>query len=204
MKSTKQPPGVMLYLEDLDPIKQLSKEDQGSLFVAILEYGKDGTLPHFEGMLAITWLFILPRIKRDIAKYNYRVSTKRYGTYCREAARRGEIPVSHELWDQLSEHQQKQLISGDVMTYPTTDPTAPPPTNTTPSLSTSASASTSDHRCSHVSLSPYQYDTLRAKMDEDTLCRYLTRLSSRLSEGQLSDSNHYLTILEWWHRDQQY
>ena len=203
MTSAKTIPGVMLYLEDLEPIKSLSREDQGSLLIAILQYGTDGTLPQFEGMLAMAWAFVLPRIKRDIAKYHNKVSAKRYATYCREAVRRSEIPISHELWDMLDEAKQKQLVSGDVTRYPTADTTASAMTDTTQCTPITASAITSGDRCGQVSLSPYQYDTLRDKIGEEMLLHYLQQLGTQLHDGLLPDSNHYLTILGWWHADNQ-
>ena len=196
MDNLTHPPGIMLYLEDLEPIKQLCREDQGSLFISILQYGADGTLPQFDGMLAMAWAFVLPRIQRDLKKYHSKVSTKRYGTYCREAVRRGEIPISHELWDLLGEDQQKHMVSGDVIRHPATDTT--PTTDTAVAVSTSASATRGDHR---VSLSPYQYHTLVDNMGEDALQSYLSRITRLLGEDPSSCPNPYLTILGWWHDD---
>ena len=59
-------PGVMLYFDMLEPIRVLSDEDKGRLLVAILEYGKDGVVPEFSGMLALAWGFVRPKIDRDL------------------------------------------------------------------------------------------------------------------------------------------
>ena len=51
----KKLPGIMIYLDSLAPLRLLSREEQGDVLMAILEYGNDGTRPQFEGMLAMAW-----------------------------------------------------------------------------------------------------------------------------------------------------
>lgn len=187
-------PGIMLYFDNLDPLRQLSNEDLGKLFFAILEYGHNGKVPQFDGMLAMAWAFLQPKIDRDGQRYAHTVSSRRYGPYCREAARRGETPVSHEYWNTLSEVEQKRLITGDIICYPTAATTA----TASATVSTAAASTKSDHRRCQVTLSPYNMDTLRAKMGEETLQRYLDKLSNLIATDPTYDGNHYLTILEWW------
>ena len=61
--------GIMLYFDILEPIRVLSDADKGRLLVAMLEYGKYGTLPQFDGMLALAWGFVQPKIDRDEETY---------------------------------------------------------------------------------------------------------------------------------------
>ncbi len=69
-------PGVMMYF-DLQPcLQRLSYEDKGRLFEAILDYGKNGVLPDFDGALAVAWDFIQPRIDHDHQRY-MEISQKR-------------------------------------------------------------------------------------------------------------------------------
>lgn len=66
-------PGIMLYFDILEPLKVLPDADKGRLFVAILEYGQFGVVPEFEGMLAMAWGFIKPKLQfltNFNAKYN--------------------------------------------------------------------------------------------------------------------------------------
>ena len=42
-------PGIMLYFDILEPIRMLPDEDKGRLLVAMLEYGKEGKVPQFDG-----------------------------------------------------------------------------------------------------------------------------------------------------------
>lgn len=58
-------PGIMLYFDILDPIRVLPDADKGRLLVAMLEYGKNGTVPEFEGMLELAWGFVKPKIDKD-------------------------------------------------------------------------------------------------------------------------------------------
>ena len=65
----KQRPGVMIYFDIAHSINRLSNEERGILFSAIMEYGEFGTVPALDGMLAMAWDFIRPRLDRDAKKY---------------------------------------------------------------------------------------------------------------------------------------
>lgn len=65
----KQRPGVMIYFDIAHSINRLSNEERGILFSAIMEYGEFGTVPALDGMLAMAWDFIKPRLDRDAKKY---------------------------------------------------------------------------------------------------------------------------------------
>ena len=45
---------MMIYFEMMEPLRQLSDGDRGRLFLAMLEYGKEGVEPKFRGKLRIT------------------------------------------------------------------------------------------------------------------------------------------------------
>lgn len=62
-------PGVMIYFEVRACLSQMSTEEKGQLFEAILAYGEDGVLPDFTGGLQIAWSFIQQRIDTDNEKY---------------------------------------------------------------------------------------------------------------------------------------
>lgn len=65
----KQRPGVMIYFDVAHSLSRLSNEDVGILFKAIMAYGEFGSIPEFDGMLAMAWDFIRPRLDRDAQKY---------------------------------------------------------------------------------------------------------------------------------------
>ena len=89
-------PGIMLYFDILEPIKVLPDADKGRLLVAMLEYGKNGTVPVFEGMLALAWGFVKPKIDKDEAEYNLSVLRRQYATVCRERKRKGEADITFD------------------------------------------------------------------------------------------------------------
>lgn len=77
-------PGIMLYFDILEPIKVLPDADKGRLLVAMLEYGQTGTVPQFDGMLALAWGFVKPKIDKDSEEYNRTVLKRQYATFCRD------------------------------------------------------------------------------------------------------------------------
>lgn len=96
-------PGIMVYFDDVLPSLQcLTTEDAGRLFIAMLQYGRNGTIPNFEDSvgLNIAWNFIRPKIDRDNASYDETVLKSQYGVYKREAKRRGEAPFDFDEWCQ--------------------------------------------------------------------------------------------------------
>ena len=138
-------PGVMLYFDMLEPIRVLPDADKGQLLVAILEYGKEGTVPQFDGMLALAWGFVRPKIDRDLEEYERIVLRRQYATFCRERKRKNEPDVSFEDWLIITGYHNHHMISHDTnddQWYPTTTtaaittPTTTPTTNSTTNTNT--------------------------------------------------------------------
>ena len=97
-------PGIMLYFEIRQPLKELSDADKGRLLDAMLEYGELGTAPKFEGMLAMAWGFIKPKLDRDAEEYNQTIFKRQYANYCRKCRDKEETPASFEEWYQMHAH----------------------------------------------------------------------------------------------------
>ena len=123
-------PGVMIYFDILAPISVLTDADKGRLFVAILEYGQSGKVPAFDGMLALAWGFVKPKIDKDSEEYNKTILKRQYATFCRDRKRKGEPEVSFEEWLMTIDNQNYQMISHDIKWHPTTSTTTTPSTNT--------------------------------------------------------------------------
>ena len=197
-------PGSILYYDNIAALEHLSYEELGRLFLAILQYGQDGTLPQFTGMLAMAWAFLRPKLDRDEERYQQSVARSSYAAFCREIKKRGLPKVPKEVWSNMSIDERQQLLSPDVDGYPTADPTATATTNTNISISASASASTIPPAVAdilahgRISLSPFEIDTLQSKMGADDLEIYLVRLSHYISNYGEPAQSHYLTILGWW------
>lgn len=112
-------PGIMLYFDIRQPLEVLPYEDKGRLFDAILEYGELGTIPEFDGMLAMAWGFIQPKLDRDSKEYERTVLKRQYATFCRELKRKGAPDVSFDEWLVMSDDERQQMLSHDATRYPT-------------------------------------------------------------------------------------
>ena len=118
-------PGIMVYFDLLDTLKDYSTEEAGQLFLAMLEYGTTGAIPEFEdrGMRTI-WRSVQQKLDRDDEHYQETVEARQYAVFCREFKRKhGESskPPSIEEW-------KKQMISFDnfdiqLQTQPSTTTT---------------------------------------------------------------------------------
>lgn len=138
-------PGVMLYFDMLEPIRVLPDEDKGRLLMAILEYGKEGSLPEFDGMLALAWGFVKPKIDRDLEEYERTVLRRQYATFCRERKKKNEPEISFEEWLMITGNQKHHMISHDIndnQWYPTTTTTTTTATSTTRTTTTTPSTTT--------------------------------------------------------------
>ena len=214
-------PGIMLYFDILEPIKVLPDADKGRLLVAMLEYGKDGTVPVFDGMLALAWGFVKPKIDKDSEEYNKTVLKRQYATFCRDRKRKGEPEITFEEWLMTIDDHSYQMISHDTKWYPTTSTTTSPSTNTSTAITTAAAATTSTTGKNAaaaaietnvkvvggalgknvVFMSDNQIADLLEMMDLDTFDYYVDKLSSFIIKNDAHVKNHYETILRWWEED---
>ena len=206
----------------LGPIRVLSDEDKGRLFLAMLEYGQNGTVPQFEGMLALAWGFIKPKIDKDEEEYNMSVLRRQYATTCRERKRKGEPDISFDEWlktNRINDYQRSSMMTNDNQWYPTTTTTTN--TSTTTATATAAAAYTTtntnaddgDDPENNVTvmggslgkgvlfLSQEQMDDLLDRMGIETFDYYADKLSRFIIDKNARVKNHYETILKWWSED---
>lgn len=220
-------PGIMVYFDMLGPIKVLPDADKGRLFVAMLEYGQNGTIPQFDGMLALAWEFAKPKLDRDNEEYNRTVQKRQYATFCRDRKKKGESEISFDEWMMTIDGNGNQVIPRDTKWYPTTTAststptTTPSSTNTNTAISTAAAATTNtntedgdgDSIYKNVNvlggelgkgvvfISQEQMDDLLDKMDIETFDYYVDKLSCFIIKNGAHVRNHYETILKWWRED---
>ena len=146
-------PGVMLYFDMLEPIRVLSDEDKGRLLVAILEYGQDGVVPEFSGMLALAWGFVRPKIDMDGVSYENTKVQRKYAAFCKKRAALKRSKISFEEWLEMDDDERERALMPDIepqrpvdfvgSRYPTTTTTpTTTPTPTTTTISTAAAAVT--------------------------------------------------------------
>ena len=221
-------PGVMLYFDMLEPIRVLPDTDKGRLLMAILEYGKNGTLPEFDGMLALAWGFVKPKIDRDLEEYERTVLRRQYATFCRERKKKNEPEVSFEEWLMITGNQNHHMISHDTnddQWYPTTttttttstNTTTTPTTNTTTSTTTAANtnaeaiaAATAEKKLKFMNgelgkgvvvMSEFQVDVLLNKLGVEMFDHYVRKLADWIINNGATVKSHYSTILRWWTED---
>lgn len=214
-------PGIMIYFDMLSPIRVLSDADKGRLLVAMLEYGQTSKAPAFDGMLALAWEFVRPKIDRDSEEYNRTVLKRQYATFCRDRKKKGEPEISFEEWIQTIGNQSNQEISSDIKWYPTTTANTTPATYTTTTTATAAAAAATTNTTGDaaatanstvgviggelgkgvVFLSNEQVEDLLDKMNIDVFDHYVDKLSTFILNNGAYVKNHYETILKWWRED---
>ncbi len=128
-------PGVMLYFDIRPGLSQLTTEQRGKLFDAILDFAEFGVEPKVDGMVALAWAFIKPRIVRDSDAYDLKAKKSRHAVYVREKKKKGEEWLSFEAWEIECDSKSDQTISDDITRYPTTTTTPATTTNTATAIS---------------------------------------------------------------------
>ena len=215
-------PGIMLYFDILEPIRVLPDADKGRLLVAMLEYGQTGIVPDFDGLLALAWGFVKPKIDRDNEEYNRSVLRRQYATFCRERKRKGEPDITFDEWlksNGIIDNQWSSMVTNDNQWYPTT--TTTPSTTTKTTTATAAAANTITNEDGDgdpysnvavlggelgknvVFLSSDQISDLLDRMGMDTFDYYVDKLSAFIIKNGARVKNHYETILKWWQEDGQ-
>lgn len=224
-------PGIMLYFDILEPIRVLPDEDKGRLLVAMLEYGQLGTLPEFDGMLALAWGFVKPKIDKDQEAYENSCVQSAYATFCRERKKRKLSKIPFEEWTAMDDDERKRMISDDIeryqaisdddYRYPTTTTSTTTKTNTTTSTTTAAATNTTTNDGADgngnedkvvravggtlgkgvVFMSDEQVDDLLDKMGIEAFDHYVDKLSEFIITNGARVKNHYETILKWWRED---
>ncbi|MBO5885310.1 MAG: hypothetical protein J6Q43_00915, partial [Bacteroidaceae bacterium] len=116
-------PGIMLYFDILEPIKVLPDADKGRLLVAILEYGQDGIVPEFDGMLALAWGFVKSKLDRDEEAYQNSMEQKRYAAFCKKRSNLNLPKLSFEEWKATDDNERQRALPSDNGRYPTTSTT---------------------------------------------------------------------------------
>ena len=215
-------PGIMVYFDMMGPLSKLPDADKGRLFWAMLEYGKSGIVPEFDGLaLALAWEFVKPKIDRDAAEYNLSVLRRQYATVCRERKKKGEPEITFDDWMKTNcngGYQNVSMMINDNQWYPTTTTTPSTTTITTTSTAAAATTNTTETEMAAatesefrfmggvlgkgvVLLSDEQTDSLLDKMGLDAFNYYVDKLSSFILRNDAKVKNHYETILKWWLED---
>lgn len=186
-------PGVMLYFDMLEPLRALPDAEKGRILIAILEYGKEGTQPQFQGMTALAWGFIKPRLDRDVEEYERTVLRRRYATFCRERKRKNEPEIPFEEWLKLTGSHAHHVISPDGRDdqwYPTTNTTTNTTTDT--NTATTTDTTTNTNTTSNTAAAANTGADAQAAAAAE---RKLKRLHGELGQGVVNLSEYHIQRL---------
>lgn len=219
-------PGIMLYFDILEPIRVLSDAEKGRLLVAMLEYGQHGTLPQFDGMLALAWGFILPKLDRDEESYENAKVQRQYAAFCKRRNGCGLAKIPFEQWQQMTPEERKRMSTEDNEPLRAVDFVNDriPSTTASASASTTASASaaaavtepddlaaaTADRNLKLMSgelgkgvvaLTDAQIEDLLERLGLEMFDFYVDKLSTFIIKNGARVKSHYDTILRWYRED---
>lgn len=94
--------GIVIRFDICPALRELTDAEVGQLFRALLEYGQTGVLPGFQDRtLRTVWRQLQARADQDAAKYSKKCLDSRFAVYCREAEKKGQIPLPRDEWVQL-------------------------------------------------------------------------------------------------------
>lgn len=133
-------PGFMVYFDSAPAFERLSDGDAGKLIKAVFSYASTGALMPLDGMTAMAFDLLRPRLDRDAEKYEQTIQRRRYAGYSKACRDRGEEPLDLDSW---LEGQNEQVHASACTCMPTvTTTTASTPDTTATAASTTATATT--------------------------------------------------------------
>ena len=216
-------PGIMFYFENLEPIKVLPDADAGKLFKAMMEYGKDGVVPEFTGMLAMAWGFIKPQLDRDDEAYEKSKSQRKYAAFCKQRSALKLPKIPFEEWAEMSCNERERMLTADNGPLRAVDSVESryPSTSTASSTSTAAvavaesdafaAATAAEEKRLRiirgelgrgvVALTGEQVDVLLERIGVDAFDYYVEKLATFIIEKGAHVKNHFATIMKWWAED---
>lgn len=219
-------PGIMLYFDMLEPVRVLPDAEKGRLLVAMLEYGQFGKVPEFQGMLALAWAFVKPKLDRDGQTYENAKLQRKYAAFCKNRAANDLPKIPFEDWLDMSDAARKGSMQPASDTQRPVDPaafryptaTASASTATSTSASTAAAAADEEAAAAAaaestvnviggklgknvVFLSQEQMEDMLDRMGLEAFDYYVDKLSSFILKNDAHVKNHYETMLRWWQED---
>lgn len=141
MENKSKRPGVMLYFADIKPaLNRMNDEQCGRLLRAIISYAEDGEKPELDGIEALVFDLMVPKIDRDDERYEESREQRQYAVYVRKKKKYGETFLPFPEWKLLRlSSKNNEPISPDNEPMLSDNERYP---STTASTSPTASAST--------------------------------------------------------------
>lgn len=224
-------PGVMIYFETAQSLRELNYEQKGRLFEAILEYAEFGTVPPLDGILKAVWPFLANSIDRDAKSYAKTVMGRKRAGYAKWwpdfAAENGldvndkaakERWIDQQIANEANASDAMQMDANDanacfaMQTMPTTTSTptpTPAPTTTSTPTGTPTRAGTTGAEPTSPALAYGRYGNVMLTDAEynglDVDIPMLSNLIDKLSVHMKSTGKHYdsheATLRKWARED---
>lgn len=113
-------PGIMVYFEILEAIRELPDRDKGKLFVAMMEYGKNGVPPKLKGALSAVWPFVRQMIDKDENRYEDMKLQREYAAFCKKRKRIWMPKIPFDDWIVMTDDERQRAVDPVASRYPTT------------------------------------------------------------------------------------
>lgn len=190
-------PGIMLYFDILEPIRVLPDEDKGRLLIAILEYGQDGTLPKFDGMLAMAWGFVRPKIDRDGESYENAKVQRKYASFCKKLLKLNRPKIPFEEWLDMTEDERERMLteSNEPKRPVDFDESRYPTTNTTRTTTGTTTTPTTTKTNTAISTAVAVTGNTETDFAAATADRKLKRLYGQLGQGVVNLTEEQMNML---------
>lgn len=102
----RQQPGILVYFDVAPLFEDLTDEEVGQIFKAMLNYGATGQTPSFEDRAVKTaWNRVQVMVEQDVERYRGKKLAGEYAAYCKHCKQRGEQAAPFDMW---SEYQHLQ------------------------------------------------------------------------------------------------
>lgn len=212
--------GFVVYHSYGECFEDLSDEEVGILFKAMLSYSETGEIPEMPKPLKVAFRFIKQQMDANKEKYIEKCNKRS------EAGAKGGAPMGNQNAKKNNQKQAKQakvdLVelkqakqadkeedkkedkkeispNGDIKKK------AAEPQSPSPEKESAEQRCKSDYRIygefKKVKLLETEYSKLAERMGKSSCEDYIARLDGWLAEGN-TKKNHYATILNWWRRDE--
>lgn len=219
-------PGIMVYFEILEAIRELPDRDKGKLFVAMLEYGQNGAPPKLKGALVAVWPFVRRMIDKDGNRYDDMKLQREYAAFCKKRKRIWMPKIPFDEWIAMTDDERQRAVDPVVSRNPTTSTSTSSATannyneqlqlqqsTTTTKDETAATAAGENAVVEGVQpfggelgkgvvfLTEAQIEDLLDRLGLDAFNRYVNKLSDFILRHGDKVNGHYDTILKWWRED---
>lgn len=201
-------PGIMLYFDILEPIRVLPDADKGRLLVAMLEYGQSGTVPEFDGMLALAWGFVKPKLDRDDESYEEAKVQRKYAAFCKKRNGLNLPKIPFEEWlamdnnDRLrmatEGNEPLRIVNSVPFRYPSTSTTETPSTPTNSNTSATAAAAVTGNTTEMEDAAAAAYRNVKVlggELGKDVVFLSDNQISDLLDKMGIDAFDHYVEKL---------